>query len=66
MDEEGIPDETLAATYAMMQQLLPGEKQDASKLAMGQTYEELDKGEMGRLGPKGRENAEAVAPKPSS
>jgi hypothetical protein len=49
-----------------MQQLLPGEKQDAAALAMGQTYEQLDSGKTGRLGKKGEENAEAAAPKPSS
>jgi hypothetical protein len=49
-----------------MQQLLPGEKQDAAALAMGQTYEQLDKGETGRLGARGTENAEAAAPKPTN
>lgn len=48
-------DNVLEATYLAMQQLLPGEKQDASALAMGQTYEELDKGKVGRLGVKGEE-----------
>jgi len=56
----------LFATYTTMQQLLPGEKQDAAALAMGQTYEQLDKDETGRLGERGKENAEAAAPKPSS
>ena len=46
----------MRATYAIMQQLLPGEKQDAKQLAMGQTYEQLDKDEMGRLGKRGEEN----------
>lgn len=48
-------DNVLEATYVAMQQLLPGEKQDASALAMGQTYEELDEGKVGRLGVKGEE-----------
>lgn len=58
--------DALFATYTAMQQLLPGEKQDAAALAMGQTYEQLDKGKTGRLGERGQENAEAAAPKPSS
>jgi hypothetical protein len=53
---KGPSEEVVRATYAVMQQLLPGEKQDASQLAMGQTYEQLDKGEMGRLGEKGKED----------
>ena len=65
-DTEEITPDTLACTYATMQQLLPGEKQDASALAMGQTYEQLDRDEEGRLGARGAENAEAAAPKPSS
>lgn len=66
-DSEGVPsNDVLQVTYGMMQQLLPGETQDAAKLAMGQTYEELDKGVTGRLGKRGDENAESVAPKPSS
>ena len=56
----------LLATYAAMQQLLPGEKQDSAALAMGQTYEQLDKDEEGRLGKRGEEDAESSAPKPSS
>jgi len=58
--------DALEASYSAMQQLLPGEKQDAAALAMGQTYEELDEGKTGRLGERGSENAEAAAPKPSS
>lgn len=66
-DEQGLPSmESIAATYAAMQQLLPGEQQDSAALAMGQTYEELDKGKTGRLGKRGEENAEEAAPKPSS
>lgn len=62
---ETMSEETLFATYSTMQQLLPGEKQDAAALAMGQTYEQLDKGVTGRLGERGKENAEAAAPKPT-
>jgi len=66
-DSDGpLSDATLSCTYSAMQQLLPGETQDAAALAMGQTYEELDEGETGRLGERGSENAEAAAPKPSS
>jgi len=58
-DDQGEPPmEIVEATYAMMQQLLPGETQDAAALAMGQTYEQLDKGETGRLGERGTEKAE--------
>lgn len=53
---EGPSEEVVRATYAVLQQLLPGEKQDASQLAMGQTYEQLDKDETGRLGVKGEED----------
>lgn len=66
-DQQGPPsDETVAATYYCMQQLLPGEQQDSAALAMGQTYEQLDKGETGRLGERGQEAAEMAAPKPST
>jgi uncharacterized protein YbjT (DUF2867 family) len=66
-DKDGLPPlDSIAATYAAMQQLLPGEEQDSAALAMGQTYEQLDKGETGRLGKRGEENAEEAAPKPSN
>jgi hypothetical protein len=66
-DEQGLPPlDVIVSTYTTLQQLLPGEKQDAAALAMGQTYEQLDRGEVGRLGVRGQENAEAAAPKPSS
>lgn len=66
-DKDGLPPlDSLVATYNAMQQLLPGEEQDSAALAMGQTYEELDAGKTGRLGKRGEENAEAVAPRPSS
>lgn len=65
-DSEDLTPGELYATFSVMQQLLPGERQDASSLAMGQTYEQLDAGETGRLGERGKENAEAAAPKPTS
>jgi hypothetical protein len=64
-DDDG-DDSNLYATYTIMQQLLPGEKQDSAGLAMGQSYEQLDKGVTGRLGRRGTEDAEAAAPKPTS
>ena len=45
-----LPESVLDVTYALMQQLVPGETLAPQKLAMGQTYEQLDKGEQGRLG----------------
>lgn len=67
LDSDGpMSMEALYATYCNLQQLLPGEKQDAAALAMGQTYEQYDKDETGRLGQRGSENAQAAAPKPSS
>jgi len=63
---QGPTIDALKATYSALQQLLPGEKQDSAALAMGQTYEQLDRGETGRLGKRGDEDAEAAAPKPSS
>ena len=53
----GPSEDVVRATYAVMQQLLPGEKQEAQLLAMGQTYEQLDKEEEGRLGKRGTEVA---------
>lgn len=58
--------DAILSTYTTLQQLLPGETQDAAALAMGQTYEQLDKNEEGRLGARGEENAQRAAPKPSS
>lgn len=46
----------LDATYAILQQLVPGESLRPQDLAMGQTYEQLDVGETGRLGKRGEEN----------
>lgn len=65
--EEPIPSpETVEASYAIMQQLLPGEQQDSAALAMGQTYEQLDQGKVGRLGERGKENLSVVPLTPSS
>ena len=50
----------LQATYQTLQQLLPGETQDSAALAMGQTYEQLDKEEVGRLGKRGEENLQEM------
>lgn len=63
LDKDGVSEEVARATYAIMQQLLPGEKQAANELAMGQTYEQLDKDETGRLGEKGKEDIGVVGEK---
>jgi hypothetical protein len=65
-DKEELTPEEVYATFSVMQQLLPGENQDSASLAMGQTYEQLDAGKTGRLGERGKENAEAAAPKPTN
>lgn len=66
-DEEGLPSlDSIIATYTAMQQLLPGEKQDSANIALGQTYEQLDKDEVGRFGKRGEEQVERVTMKPSS
>ena len=59
-------EEALFATYTMMQQLLPGEKQNSAALAMGQSYESFDKDQPGRFGNRGEENLESAFPKNSS
>jgi len=66
LDSDGVSEEGARATYALMQQLLPGEKQKANKLAMGQTYEQLDQDKTGRLGERGEEQLDQVPMKPSS
>jgi hypothetical protein len=53
------------ATYLTLQQMLPGEKQDSANIALGQTYEQMDKNEEGRFGPRGAEQVEKVLLKPS-
>lgn len=57
----GGPKTAQAATYGVLQQLLPGEEQDSAGLAMGQTYEQYDKKEQGRLGPRGEEKVPQFA-----
>eukprot|EP00960_Hanusia_phi_P025295 742826-Hanusia_phi.AAC.2 len=47
--------EVLDAQYALLQQLVPGETLQPNQLAMGQTYEQLDAGQVGRLGERGQE-----------
>ncbi|CAM9204896.1 unnamed protein product [Heterosigma akashiwo] len=54
-DGEAVPEAALLATYALLQQLVPGETLAPEQLAMGQTYEQLDRGEQGRLGARGAE-----------
>ena len=65
-DKEPLSKEIVAATYAALQQLLPGEQQASANLAMGQTYEQLDRGETGRYGERGKENVQGVALQPSA
>ncbi|KAJ1451139.1 hypothetical protein M885DRAFT_530620 [Pelagophyceae sp. CCMP2097] len=49
LDSAGpLDDGAVDAAYALLQQLLPGEQQDPTQLEMGQTYEQLDRGEAGR------------------
>ena len=42
--EGGIEEAAVTATYGVLQQMLPGEEQDATKLEMGRTYEQVDAG----------------------
>ena len=65
-DGQVLDEARIEATYHVLQQLLPGETQAANQLAMGQTYEQLDKGETGRLGPRGKENIQAAGIAPSN
>mmetsp|Transcript_21885 Transcript_21885/g.28669 ORF Transcript_21885/g.28669 Transcript_21885/m.28669 type:complete len:359 (-) Transcript_21885:194-1270(-) len=60
LDGEEMSDAALEATYSILQQLVPGETLQPNQLAMGQTYEQLDKGEVGRLGKRGEEQAPIV------
>lgn len=55
-----ISDAVLETTYAIMQQLVPGETLAPNLLAMGQTYEQLDQGTDGRLGKRGAEEVPIV------
>ena len=43
----GVPCQAAVdAAYDLLQQCLPGEEQDATKLEMGRTYEQVDRGEV--------------------
>ena len=41
-----LDEAAVEAQYRVLQQLLPGEQQDATKLEMGRTYEQVDAGEV--------------------
>ena len=56
-DGDSIDEECVQTEYNLLQQLLPGELLTPQNLAMGQTYEQLDKSEPGRLGERGKERA---------
>lgn len=64
-DSEGLSEEVIENTYNLVQQFLPGEEQDSASLAMGQTYEQYDEGEPGRLGERGSEGIEQAGIKPT-
>jgi hypothetical protein len=49
----------LDAQYALLQQLVPGETMQPNQLAMGQTYEQLDRGE------QAFPNPQPLSPKPN-
>eukprot|EP00534_Pseudo-nitzschia_fraudulenta_P009509 CAMPEP_0201170468 /NCGR_PEP_ID=MMETSP0851-20130426/84112_1 /ASSEMBLY_ACC=CAM_ASM_000631 /TAXON_ID=183588 /ORGANISM="Pseudo-nitzschia fraudulenta, Strain WWA7" /LENGTH=389 /DNA_ID=CAMNT_0047452511 /DNA_START=44 /DNA_END=1213 /DNA_ORIENTATION=+ len=66
LDSEDLSEAEVEAAFAFAQQLLPGESQNAAALAMGQTYEQLDKGETGRLGERGKENLAAAGIRPTT
>lgn len=65
-DSEDLSEDVVENTYSLMQQLLPGEQQDAASLAMGQTYEQYDEGETGRLGERGSEDIGKAGIKPTN
>lgn len=55
-DAQGTPSTAaLDTTYALLQQMVPGETLKPQGLAMGQKYEELDDGREGQLGLRGEE-----------
>jgi len=60
-DVPGLSQDVLDVTYALLQQLVPGEILKPEALAMGQKYEELDAGMEGRLGKRGEEKVPIVA-----
>lgn len=65
-DSEGLPSlDAMKATYSAMQQLLPGEKQDSVGIALGQSYEELDKDQAGPFGKRGEETLDGVPTRPT-
>lgn len=64
-DSEGLSEEVIENTYNLVQQFLPGEEQDSASLAMGQTYEQYDEGETGRLGERGSEDIGQAGIKPT-
>jgi len=66
LDSDVVDESCLRETYSLVQQLLPGEVQEPSMLAAGQTYEELDSNKVGKFGKRGEENAEAIFPRPSA
>lgn len=45
-DAINLDGESVYTSYRLMQQLLPGENQDATRLEMGRTYEQVDSGEV--------------------
>lgn len=59
-DSEPLDEAMIQGQYNILQQLLPGETLEANRLAMGQTYEQLDRGETGRLGKRGEEAVPGV------
>ena len=49
LDSAGsLSEEAVTATYSALQQCLPGEEQDATKLEMGRSYEQVDAGVVAR------------------
>lgn len=62
-EKDLIKEAELEATYKILQQIVPGEVLRPNELAMGQTYEQLDKKETGRLGERGTEDAPIVEDK---
>lgn len=59
-DGETLDEACIEVEYNLLQQLLPGELLTPQNLAMGQTYEQLDRNETGRLGERGKEKAPIV------
>lgn len=66
LSDDASIESSIETSYSIMQQLLPGEIQNSAALAMGQTYEQLDAKQTGRLGVRGKENMANVGLKPSS